>query len=74
MENLLNKSTKYIPHFLLASFIALLSYLGLTKDESSSYIKFNLDENSYVHADDPSTTNYDGGCGSSGDGDGGGDA
>ncbi len=73
MDKIINNFSKYLPHFLVASFIALLGYLGFVKEDTSSYIRFNLDENSYVHADDPSTV-YDSGCGSSGDGDGGGDA
>ena len=74
MDKIINNFSKYLPHFLVASFIALLGYLGFVKEDTSSYIRFNLDENSYVHADDPSV---DSGCGSSGDGgsgDGGGDA
>jgi uncharacterized membrane protein len=67
------KVHKYIPRLFLASVAALAAYVGFSKQENISYMKFNLDDSLYVHADDPvaaeaaaaATSVSDGGCGSS---------
>lgn len=72
------KILKYISHLFLAVAAAFASYLGLSKSGDISYMKFNLDDSLYVHADDPGggggSTSVDtacascsGGCSSGGD-------
>lgn len=74
MQKIISNFSKYVPHFVLASIASLLIYVGIYKEEvSNSFIKFNLDDSTRVHADDP---NLYGGYpdGGGGDGGGGGDA